>query len=40
MFSIIKPFIFNLDPEIAHDLAIKSLKLNFLPNSLFNVKEE
>ena len=27
MFSFIRPFIFNLDPEKAHDLAIKSLKL-------------
>ena len=31
MFSILKPFIFNLDPETAHDLAIKSLKFNVLP---------
>ena len=29
MFSIIKPYIFSLDPEVAHDLAIKSLKLQF-----------
>ena len=28
MFSILKPFIFKLDPETAHDLAIKSLKFN------------
>jgi len=27
MFSILRPFLFNLDPETAHDLAIKSLKL-------------
>ena len=27
MFSIFKPYIFSLDPEVAHDLAIKSLKL-------------
>jgi hypothetical protein len=26
MFSFLRPFIFNLDPETAHDLAIKSLK--------------
>ena len=29
MFSILKPYIFSLDPEVAHDLAIKSLKLMF-----------
>ena len=40
MFSILKPYIFSLDPESAHDLAIKSLKANFLPASLFTVKEE
>jgi len=40
MFSIIKPFLFNLDPETAHNLAIKSLKFNPLPNKLFEVKDE
>ncbi len=40
MFSILKPYIFSLDPESAHDLAIKSLKVNFLPESFFSVKEE
>ena len=40
MFSIFKPYIFSLDPEVAHDLAIKSLKLNFLPNSIFSVNDE
>jgi len=40
MFSLLRPFIFNLDPEKAHDLAIKSLKYNFLPHSLFSVKNE
>ena len=40
MFSIIKPYIFSLDPEAAHDLAIKSLKLNLLPKSIFNVANE
>ena len=34
MFSILKPYIFSLDPEVAHDLAIKSLKLNLLPKSI------
>ena len=28
MFSILKPFIFNLDPETAHDLDIKSINTN------------
>ena len=37
MFSILKPFIFTLDPEVAHDLAINSLKLNVLPKNLFKV---
>ena len=40
MFSILKPYIFSLDPETAHDLAIKSLKVNFLPESFFSVKGE
>ena len=40
MFSILRPYIFSLDPEVAHDLAIKSLKANFLPKSLFNVESE
>ena len=34
MFSILRPFLFRLDPELAHDLAIKSLKFNFAPNIL------
>ena len=40
MFSILRPYIFSLDPEIAHDLAIKSLKANILPKSFFDVEEE
>ena len=40
MFSILRPFLFNLDPETAHDLAIKSLKFNVLPESLFEVEDE
>ena len=40
MFSFLRPFIFNLDPEKAHDLAIKSLKYNFLPKNLFSVENE
>ena len=40
MFSILRPYIFSLDPEVAHDLAIKSLKANILPKSLFDVEDE
>ena len=34
MFSNLRSLIFKLDPETAHNLAIKSLKLNFVPNVL------
>ena len=40
MFSILRPFLFNLDPETAHDLAIKSLQFNYLPSKLFEVENE
>ena len=40
MFSILRPFLFNLDPETAHDLAIKSLKLNLFPRKMFEVEDE
>ena len=40
MFSILRPYIFSLDPEAAHDLAIKSLKANILPKSFFTVEDE
>ena len=40
MFSIFRPFIFSLDPETAHDIAINSLKLNVLPKNIFQVKNE
>jgi dihydroorotate dehydrogenase len=40
MFSFLRPYIFGLDPEVAHDLAIKSLKFNFIPKSFFNVEGE
>jgi len=40
MFSILKTFLFNLDPETAHDLAIKTLKFNYLPGKLFEVENE
>ena len=32
MFSNLRQFIFKLDPETAHNLAIKSLKFNFIPS--------
>ena len=40
MFSILRPFLFKLDPEKAHDFAIKSLKLNLLPTKMFTVEDE
>ena len=40
MFSILRPYIFSLDPEVAHDLVIKSLKANILPKSFFSVENE
>ena len=35
MFSKIRPFIFKLDPELAHDLAIKALKTNLIDLKTF-----
>ena len=40
MFSILKPYIFSLDPEVAHDFAINSLKINVLTKSFFEVEGE
>ena len=40
MFSILRPFIFNLDPETAHDLAVQALKFNYLPSKIFKVENE
>ena len=40
MFSVLRPFLFNLDPEAAHDLAVKSLKFNFIPEKFFKVENE
>ncbi len=40
MYSLLKPYIFSLDPETAHDLAIKSLKFNVMPDSFFKVQNE
>ena len=40
MFSFLKPYIFSLDPETAHNLAIKSLKLNLVPKQFFEIENE
>jgi len=40
MFSFLRPYIFTLDPEAAHDLAIKTLKFNFMPKNFFHVEDE
>ncbi len=39
MFSNLRSLIFKLDPETAHSLAVKSLKLNFVPNILSEDKD-
>ena len=39
MFSNLRSLIFKLDPELAHNLAIKSLKFNFVPNILDKDKD-
>jgi len=38
MFSNLRSLIFKFDPETAHNLAIKSLKFNFVPSTLDNDK--
>jgi dihydroorotate dehydrogenase len=40
MFSKLRSLIFKFDPEMAHDLAIKSLKLNLTPNLLDENKND
>jgi len=40
MYSFLKPFIFKIDPEVAHDFAIKSLRYNFLPEEIYQVEGE
>ena len=40
MFSKLRPLIFKIDPEIAHNLAIKSLKLNLVKNFFDENKED
>jgi len=40
MFNILRPYIFSLDPEVAHDLVIKSLKFNIIPETFFKVEGE
>ena len=33
MFNKLRSIIFKLDPELAHNLAIKALKYNYIPNN-------
>jgi dihydroorotate dehydrogenase len=40
MFSKLRSLIFKFDPETAHNLAIKSLKLNLLPNLINQDKDD
>ena len=40
MFLNLRSLIFKLNPELAHDLAIKSLKLNLVPNVFENNANE
>ena len=40
MFSRIRSLIFKFDPETAHTLAIKALKLNYVPNFSSNLENE
>ena len=40
MFSKIRSLIFKFDPETAHTLAIKALKLNYVPNFPVNLENE
>ncbi len=40
MFSNLRSLIFKFDPETAHNFAIKSLKLNLIPNIFENTKNE
>ena len=40
MFSFIRPTLFKIDPELAHNFAIKSLKFNYLPKSFFKIENE
>ena len=40
MFSFLRPYIFSLDPEAAHNLAIQALRFNFIPESFFCVNDE
>ena len=40
MFSKFRSLIFKIDPETAHNLAIKSLKLNLTPNLMDDDKDD
>ena len=39
MFSKLRPLIFKLEPELAHNLAIKALKLNYIPSFRQEINE-
>ena len=38
MFNKLRSIIFKLDPELAHNLAIKALKYNYIPNNKIPTK--
>ena len=40
MFSILRPYIFSLDPEVAHDLAIQSLKPEEIQTIVYSAGKE
>ena len=40
MFSFLRPFLFKLDPEVAHDLAIQALKFKHIPRNYFEIDNE
>jgi len=40
MYKILRPFVFKIDPEKAHNLAIKSLKFNLIPRKMLQVEDE
>ena len=40
MFSKFRSLIFKIDPETAHNLAIKSLKLNLIPSLMGENKDD
>ena len=40
MFSFLRPFLFKLDPEVAHDLAIQALKVQTYTKNYFEIDNE